>query len=131
MRYIKLAAVCEDMLLSAVDFHPQAYVRRKSQMLLSSHRGLSAPQIAQSHGVGLRHVYRLFNSWESQGLLGLYISAGRGSKSAIDWSSDSVTHCSKLMQTQIELWKEHLCVTNLFAHILPINTKKKHFALLD
>ena len=49
MRYIKLDLVSEEMLLSAIANHPHAYVRRKSQMLLSSHRELSVAEIAQSH----------------------------------------------------------------------------------
>lgn len=87
MRYIALSEVSELMLLSGVENHPKKYFRQKSQMLLSSHRGSSVSEIALSHGVGLRYVYRLFNAWEARGLFGIQIKKGRGTKATIDWSS--------------------------------------------
>ena len=89
MRQIQLDLVSQEMLESAVVSHPKAHVRQKSQMLLSSSRGVRVNDIAQSHGVKVRHVYRLFNAWESKGLLGLYVSTGRGAKSVLDWSNDA------------------------------------------
>jgi transposase len=87
MVFIHLGDVELDMLLSACVAHPKAYVRQKSNMLLSSHRGQSVNNIAQSFGVGVRHVYRLFKAWNARGLLGLYISKGRGAKSVVAWNS--------------------------------------------
>ena len=89
MRQIQLDLVSQEMLESAVVSHPKAHVRQKSQMLLSSSRGMQVSAIAQSHAVGVRHVYRLFNAWESKGLLGLYVSTGRGAKSVLDWTNNA------------------------------------------
>ena len=68
MRNIKLTDLEVELLVETAANHHKSYVRRKSQMLLNSFRGSSVKSLCSNYLVNERNVYRLFNSWENEGL---------------------------------------------------------------
>lgn len=73
--------------------------RRKCQGILLSHAGKSIEELCQLFDVGRQSIYRWFNEWESQGIEGLKLQAGRGRPTILDLDDP---HQVKTIKTFIE-----------------------------
>lgn len=70
--------------------HPKAHARKRFHALLLSHRGWKVKQIAQLYNVRTRTVYTWMNRWETMGLVGLLLKAGRGLKPTLSVLDETV-----------------------------------------
>lgn len=73
------------MLEAARDHHPKAYLRERAAALLKIADGMPALQVAR-HGLLKPRdpdtVYRWVRHWQTAGIAGLRVQAGRGRKAA-------------------------------------------------
>ena len=81
MRYIELDETSLEMLREMNKNHPNFVMRRRAQTLLYSHKRFQIKQIAELLEVERKTITRCFDSWEQDGLIGLYTQKGQGAKS--------------------------------------------------
>lgn len=75
---------------AARDHHPKAYMRERAAALLKIADGMSALQVARQGLLKPRDpdtVYRWVRRWQTVGLAGLQVQAGRGRKAAFSPSA--------------------------------------------
>lgn len=80
MRYIKLDDPSLVMLKELHKNHTNFVMRRRAQILLFSHKGLSINKIGELLDLERKAVAQCFDTWEADGLMGLYSKKGRGAK---------------------------------------------------
>ena len=83
MRYIELSESEKITLEEALQNHPNATVRTRSQCLLLSARQYRVKTLSGLYQVRTRTLYEWFSRWQSMGVVGLRISEGRGRKSLL------------------------------------------------
>jgi transposase len=66
------------------------HIRRKCQVLLFSHQGYKVPELAIMFNVHCDTIRGWFNKWETDGLAGFSIKAGRGVKAKIDAQDETL-----------------------------------------
>jgi transposase len=112
MRYIQLIESEEETLQEALVNHSSNIVRVRSQTLLLSHRKYPVKELARLHQVRTRTIYEWFSRWQTQGIVGLRISEGRGRKATLQPSHipvmlDSLLlDCQDLKQASVKLSEE-------------------------
>jgi transposase len=84
MRYIRLDEAARQELEKVYHTHAKSHVRQRAQCLLLSDRCYSVPHLAGIFSTRTHTVRQWFNRWESEGIQGLEIRPGRGSKLAIN-----------------------------------------------
>ena len=71
-------------------------VRQRAHCILLSTQGYKIAQLIEIFGVSRKTLYNWFNSWEAQGVVGLYNRKGRGRKST--FNSDQIEQIRLLTQ---------------------------------
>ncbi len=88
-------------------------VRQRSQCILLSLQSYSIAQLMDICGVSRKTIYNWFNSWEMQGLVGLYNRPGRGRKATFsleqkqqirDWAQQSPRQLKQVMEKVEAQW---------------------------
>ena len=62
--------------------------RYRAQAILLSHQGKSINELAEIFGCKIRTIYRWFNSFEAEGIDGIYEKEGRGRKPKLTIEKD-------------------------------------------
>ena len=73
--------------------------RRKCHCILLSTEGKTVQELAELYSVKTRTIYSWFDLWETQGIKGLELKAGRGRKPKLDASNETQV---KTVKTLIE-----------------------------
>ena len=68
--------------------HEKPHFRNRCKSILMSAEKYSVKEIAKFFNTRTRTIYTWFNNWESEGIMGLAISPGRGVKSVLDINND-------------------------------------------
>lgn len=83
-RYIALGETEEQAVTSGYKEGEKHHYRERCYGVLLSHRGHTIPAIALLLGKRRETIHQWFNRWDTSGIEGLGIKAGRGLKAALD-----------------------------------------------
>lgn len=123
MRFIQNLPEDEKLTLSECQKkHKKSHVRNRSHAILLSAEGKSAVVIAELFKVRTRTIYEWLNRWEANGIMGLMLKPGRGSKAKL-------TNIDALQQkdivTQVKLNPQKLSeVAETLSSTLPFRITK-------
>jgi transposase len=121
MRYQILPPAEELTLREAIKNHENSFFRNRCHSILMSHQQIQVKAIAKTFNVRTRTIYTWFDSYQSQGFIGLMTIKGQGRKSIISESDSNQTSKITEWVDKGESLKE---VANLFNKEFELSVSK-------
>ncbi len=94
-RYIKCSESEQLSLESGYELGAKHHYRERCQAILFSVKGHTIPHIAELLGKRRETIHKWYDRWESDGLSGLGIKAGRGLKASLDTANVEIVAAVK------------------------------------